>query len=126
MSEAAVEFAIPTELDQTARYCFPLSAVVTVKLSVAIVAPLRLVKLTPSVLTCHCTVGDGEPVAAELKVAVEPAQFTLANGFCVTAGACVVGGGGGGGGAIVNCNGADDVAGEVLLLLDASFDVTRK
>ena len=36
------------------------------------------------------------------------------------------GGGGGGGGAIVNCNGADDVAGEVLLLLDAFFDVTRK
>jgi len=33
---------------------------------------------------------------------------------------------GGGAGAIVNCNGADDVAGEVLLLLDAFFDVTRK
>ena len=32
----------------------------------------------------------------------------------------------GGAGAMVNCNGAVDVTGEVLLLLDASFEVTRK
>lgn len=49
-----------------------------------------------------------------------PFEFGVATTFVMT------GGGGGGGGGMVNCNGADDVAGEVLLLLDASFDVTRK
>src|SRR5258707_13462476 len=36
----------------------------------------------PSVLTCHCTVGVGEPVAAVVKVAVWP-TFTVWFAGCV-------------------------------------------
>jgi hypothetical protein len=38
------------------------------------VAPLTLLKVAPlSVLTCHCTVGAGFPLAVAVKVAVAPA-----------------------------------------------------
>src|SRR5437899_3145743 len=47
--------------------------VAVVKLRVVEVAPETLLNVTPlSVLTCHCTVGVGEPVAAAVKVAVWP------------------------------------------------------
>jgi hypothetical protein len=53
---------------------FPFCDVLAVKLSVVEVAPPTLVNVVPpSVLTCHCTVGVGEPVAAAVKVAVCPA-----------------------------------------------------
>jgi hypothetical protein len=54
-----------------------------VKLSVVEVAAETLLNVTPpSVLTCHCTVGVGEPVAAAVKVAVWPA-FTVWLAGCV-------------------------------------------
>jgi hypothetical protein len=44
-----------------------------VKLSAVEVAPETLLNVPPLfVLTCHCTVGVGEPVAAAVKVAVWP------------------------------------------------------
>src|SRR5213594_3519011 len=77
VSVAAVVVADPAELVNTARYLLPLCDKVVAKLSVVEVAPERLLKVTPpSVLTCHCTVGVGEPVAAAVKVAVSPA-FTV-------------------------------------------------
>src|ERR1700733_2040584 len=45
-----------------------------------------LVKLAPPlVLTCHCTVGVGFPLAAAVKVTLPPVM-TLLTGFSVTAG----------------------------------------
>src|SRR5258708_37278868 len=41
----------------------------------------------PSVLTCHCTVGTGFPLAAATKVTFEPALIDWLTGFVVTDGA---------------------------------------
>jgi len=74
VSVAAVVVAVPAEFVNTARYRFPLCDKAVVKLRVVEVAPATLPKVTPpSVLTCHCTVGVCEPVAAAVKVAVWPA-----------------------------------------------------
>src|SRR5882672_7279422 len=45
-----------------------------------------LLNVTPSVLTCHCTVGVGEPVAAAVKVAVWPAVTVWFVGWVVIVG----------------------------------------
>ena len=74
VSVAAAVVAVPAELVNTARYWFPLCDEAVVKLRVVEVAPETLLKVAPpSVLTCHCTVGVGEPVATAVKVAVWPA-----------------------------------------------------
>jgi hypothetical protein len=74
VSVAAVVVAVPAAFVNTARYRFPFCAKVVVKLRVVEVAPETLLNATPpSVLTCHCTVGVGEPVAVAVKVAVWPA-----------------------------------------------------
>ena len=87
VSVAAVVVADPPELVNTARYLFPFCDKVVVKLSVVEVAPERLLKVAPpSVLTCHCTVGVGEPVAAAVKVAVWPAVTVWSTGCVVIVG----------------------------------------
>jgi len=59
-----------------------------VKLSVVLVAPLRLLNVTPAfVLTCHCTVGVVLPLAVEMKLAVAPAFTVTFTGSSVTVGA---------------------------------------
>jgi hypothetical protein len=69
----------------------PVSADVVVKEYVAKVAPEMSVQLVPSVLTCHLTVGVGEPLAAALKLAVAPEVTVLLAGCVVTAGSvCTV------------------------------------
>jgi len=73
---AAVVVAVPAELINTARYWYPFCDEAVVKLNVVEVAPETLLNAPPLVLTCHCTVGVGEPVAAAVKVAVWPA-FTV-------------------------------------------------
>ena len=57
-----------------------------------LVAPLMLLQVEPpSMLTCHCTVGVGLPVAAAVKVAVCPALTVTLAGLVVTVGAyCTV------------------------------------
>ena len=71
---AAVEVALPPLLLKTARYCLLLSNSLVIKVSVALVAPLILANVAPpSVLTCHCTVGAGLPLAAVVKLTVWPA-----------------------------------------------------
>ena len=73
VSVAAVVVAVPAEFVNTARYRFPFCVDAAVKLSVVEVAPERLLNvIPPSVLTCHCTVGVGEPLAPAVKVAVCP------------------------------------------------------
>ena len=69
---AGVVVAVLTELVNTARYWLPLWAVVVAKLNVVEVA-LGMFVNAPPMLTCHCTVGVGLPVAAAVKVAVDPA-----------------------------------------------------
>lgn len=57
----------------------------TVNVSVVEVAPGRSVNVVPpSVLTCHCTVGAGEPVAAALKDADCPDVTVVLDGEDVT------------------------------------------
>ena len=50
----------------------PFCATAAVNDKVVDVAPAMFVKVTPSVLCCHCTVGVGVPLAAAVKVAVAP------------------------------------------------------
>lgn len=85
---AAVVVAVPAAFVKTARYLLPLIAVVVpVRLSVVEVAPDTLVKeVPPFVLTCHCTVGVGEPEAAAVNVAVAAAVTVTFAGFVVIAG----------------------------------------
>src|ERR1019366_7948820 len=90
VSFAAVVVAVPTELVNVARYWFPVWPNVTagVNVSVADVAPATLLNVTPlSVLTCHCTVGAGFPLAAAVKLGVAPTVTVWFTGFVVTAGA---------------------------------------
>ncbi len=87
VSVAAVVVAVPTVFVNTARYWFPLCAKAVVKLSVVEVAPETLLNVAPpSVLTCHCTVGVGEPVAAAVKLAVWPAVTVWFAGCVVIVG----------------------------------------
>ena len=72
---AALELTVPALLLHTARYCLALSAAVTANVKVALVAPVMFVHVVPLVLDCHCTVGAGVPLAAELKVTFSPAHF---------------------------------------------------
>jgi hypothetical protein len=58
-----------------------------VKEYVVEVAPEMFVQVVPSVLDCHCTVGVGEPLAAALKLAVDPEVTVLLVGCVVMAGA---------------------------------------
>src|SRR4051812_29275313 len=67
---AGLLVALPATLVKTASYRLPLCAGSVLNVSVVVVAPAMLVKvLPPSVLTCHCTVGVGVPLAAAVKVA---------------------------------------------------------
>src|SRR5271156_2493990 len=86
---AAVVVAVPAAFVKTARYLLPLIAlVVPVMLSVADVAPDKFVNVPPPfVLTCHCTVGVGEPDAAAVNVAVAPAVTVTLVGSVVIVGA---------------------------------------
>ena len=85
---AAVVVAVPAEFVNTARYLLPFCASTTLKLSVVLVAPLRFVNVVPPfVLTCHCTVGFGVPLAAAVKETSKPFVTAWATGFNVTTGA---------------------------------------
>jgi hypothetical protein len=71
---AAVVVALPSVFVNTARYLFPFCERVVVNVSVVDVAPATLLNVVPpSVLTCHCTVGVGFPLAAAVKLALAPA-----------------------------------------------------
>ena len=89
---AAVVVAPPHGSVNTARYWFPFSPAVVVKLSVVDVAPVMLLNVVPPlVLTCHCTVGVGCPLAAAVNVAVCPLVIGWLNGFkVITAGVFTV------------------------------------
>src|SRR5271166_4710107 len=86
---AALVVAVPTLLVNTARYSSPFWAVVVLlRVRVVLVAPVMSLKVEPlSVLTCHCTVGVGLPLAAAVKVAVWPAVTVWLAGWVVTEGA---------------------------------------
>jgi hypothetical protein len=88
VSVAAVVVADPCVFVKTASYEFPVCAAVVVKLKVAEVAPATAVNAPPPVLTIHCTVGVGVPLAAAVNVAVAPAvTVRLVVGFVVITGA---------------------------------------
>ena len=85
---AALEFTEPLLLVHTARYCLLLSPMAVVNDKVLFVAPEILVHV-PFVFTCHCTVGAGLPVAADVKLTFAPAHFDCDEGCVVIATACV-------------------------------------
>ncbi len=67
--------AEPFALVNTARNSLPMSELVTKVMAYVVdVAPEMSLQVDPpSVEFCHCTVGDGLPLAAALKVTVPPA-----------------------------------------------------
>ena len=72
---AGFELTGPALFVHTARYCLLLSAIVVVNDSVALTAPAILFQVVPFTLSCHCNVGTGDPLAAELKETLAPAHF---------------------------------------------------
>ena len=72
---------------KTARYLWPVWEAVTAKLSVTLVAPAMSAQVLPSLLTCHCTVGAGDPEAVAVKVASDPEHTVWSTGWAVIAGA---------------------------------------
>jgi hypothetical protein len=84
---AALKLALPATFVKTARYRLPFWVEDVVKDNVVEVASAILLKVAPpSVLTCHCTVGVGWPVAAAVKVTACPAQIVWLTGLVVMAG----------------------------------------
>src|SRR5262245_27184013 len=71
---AAFEFTEPLLFVHTARYCLLLSPIVVANDKVLFVAPEIFVQV-PLAFSCHCTVGAGLPVAAEVKLAFAPAHL---------------------------------------------------
>ena len=81
VSVAVPELTELIVLVHTALYCLLLSAVVVVKVNVALVAPVILVHVVPPVvLCCHCTDGVGVPPAAEVNVTLLPAHLVCEEG----------------------------------------------
>jgi hypothetical protein len=88
VNNAAVVVELDTEFVKTASYKFPVCADAAVKLRVVEVAPLiALNDAPPFVLTNHCTVGAGLPLAAAVKVAVPAFAIVRFTGFSVIVGA---------------------------------------
>jgi hypothetical protein len=80
--------ADPPGFVNTASYFRPFSATVAAKLSVVEVAPDTAVHVVPPLVdTRHCTLGVGAPLAAALKVAVDPGLTVSLLGCVVTLGA---------------------------------------
>ena len=52
VNTAALELTVPALFVHTARYCLALSAVVTAKVNVALVAPVIFAQMVP-VIDCH-------------------------------------------------------------------------
>ena len=86
LSVAKLEFIEPLLFVHTARYCLLFNAVVALTLSVLLVAPTTFVQLVPLVLSCHCMVGVGLPLAAEVKLTLLPAQTVCEEGWRVMVG----------------------------------------
>lgn len=86
VNTAALELAVPALFVQTARYCLLLSAIATVNVNVAAVAPVIFVHVVPFVLDCHCTVGAGLPFAAEMKLTLVLSHFVCEDGLVDTNG----------------------------------------
>ena len=82
---AAFVVAFPAAFVKMARYLLPFSANVVAKEYVGEVAPVIFLQV-PSVITCHRTVGVGEPFAAAVKLAVAPEVTVRLVGWVVTAG----------------------------------------
>src|SRR6185369_15959972 len=69
-----------------ARYWLPLSAATALKVKLGLVAPAMSLNVSPpSMLSCHCTVGAGLPLALALKVTL-PGHTVWLDGFNVTTG----------------------------------------
>ena len=88
VNSAGVVVEDATEFVKTASYRFPVCAMDAVKVSVVEVAPLIGLNDAPAfVLTIHCTVGAGLPLAVAVKVAVPPSPTVRFTGFRVIVGA---------------------------------------
>jgi len=82
VSTAAVVLAVPAMFVKTARYRLPFCMTRALNVMLLDVAPTRFVKDTPLlVLSCHCKVGIGDPVAAATNVTVAPSVTVSFAGF---------------------------------------------
>ena len=76
VSVAAVVVAEPTVLVNTARNWLPFCATRVVNVNVVLVAPAMFENVAPPlVLSCHCTVGVGLPLAAAVNDTMLPAAI---------------------------------------------------
>ena len=88
VSVAGFVVAVPAEFVNTARNCVPSCAcVVEPMLCVRYHAPGISDHDPPTGIDCHCTVGDGFPLAAAVKLAALPAVTVELDGCPVTTGA---------------------------------------
>ncbi|MGH9822896.1 MAG: hypothetical protein ACREDR_06565, partial [Blastocatellia bacterium] len=76
VSAAAEVAAVAHPFVNTARYLYPDCDGAGENVREVLVAPGMFVKVVPpSVLTCHCNVGVGLPVAAAVKVTLDAATL---------------------------------------------------
>jgi hypothetical protein len=87
VSVADLVVALPYSLVKTASKSSPFSAEVAAKEYVGDVAPAMTLQPDPLLDSSHLTVGAGEPDAAALKLAVEPAETVTLDGCSVIRGA---------------------------------------
>ena len=89
VNTATLEVTDPALLLHIAWYCLLLSAVATLKVNVAVVAPVIFVHVVPLVLDCHCTVGAGAPFAPDVKLTLCPLHFACDAGCVAIDGATI-------------------------------------
>jgi len=89
VSVAGLVVALPAAFVKNARYLFPFSRVLAVKVRVVELASGILANGRLLMLTYHCTLGAGTPLAAAVKVAFCPAHTACACGCMVTIGGVV-------------------------------------
>src|SRR5207253_1989426 len=85
---AVVGMLLPHRFENRARYWLLVCAATVAKLSVAFVAPEISANVDPPcMLTCHCTVGAGLPVAEAENDALDPSHFVSLDGLLEIVGA---------------------------------------
>src|SRR5262249_15952211 len=131
---ATLVVALPALLVKMASYSSPFMSAVTLdSVSVALVAPpMAFQVVPPSVLTSHCTVGVGLPLAAAVNGTLGPAVAGALGGEVVRVARAArgrVGGGGGDGGGGGGGGGAAGTFGEdgfVLVTVHGGGDVGQR
>src|ERR1044071_5573796 len=82
VSVATAEVPLPQPLEKIARYWLLLCDALAVKLNGLLVAPAMFVNAAP-LLACHCSVGAGVPLAADVNDTTVPVHALVLSGSVV-------------------------------------------